>query len=692
MIVARRLTLLALLLLACSREHSQAQYAPGAPVILISIDTLRSDHLPAYGYRGVETPYIDAFRRDAILFRNAYSHCPMTLPSHVSMLTGLLPMQHGVRDNVGFRFDGRKHESLPLILRAHGYAAGAAVSSVVLRGETGLAPLFDDYDDAIETYPGARFAEYQRPGGITEEHAEKWISAHATTPFFFFFHIYEPHVPYDPPEPFRSRYANRYDGEIATSDAIVGKLLAFLKAKGVYDHAIVVLCSDHGEGLGDHGEQQHSILVYREAIQVPLLLKLPHSNLAGKEAAAPAQLSDIMPTILSLLELPIPKASSQVSLLSLLDPHAVDREIYGESLYARYHFGWSELRSLIGTHWHLIQSSRSELYDVGSDPAERRDRAPAQRRVASAMRGNLQSFGTEVPAVGDVDPDTAAKLASLGYIGAARNRGGGPLPNPRDEIVNLEEFRRGLDLVSSGRSTEAIETFRGILRSAPDMIEVWSELARALEQSGRYDVAADAYKQALARSAVFEPDIALSLGELDLQRGDLSDADLLAKAALPSAPRRARALLVHVALARKDLTSADQIARAAANAPDAQPADILLPAEVFIARGNPGAALQVIDAASRKAAELEIARVYRLEFLRADALARAGRIDEAQQAYGREIQLFPKDTRAYANLAVLQFVAGDHSASERTLAAMMRADPTPAARQLAQKTRAVLAK
>src|SRR5689334_5935082 len=203
-----------LLFVACHRE--KAIRFDNAPVILISIDTLRSDHLPAYGYKGVDTPNIDAFRRDAILFRNAYSHCPMTLPSHLSMLTGLLPTQHGVRDNQGFRFDGSKHPTVPSLLRARGYAAGAAVSSVVLGTETGLASSFDDYDAAIETYSGSAFVDYQRPGNITEERAEKWIAAHASKPFFYFFHIYEPHVPYDPPEPFRSRYANSpYDGEIA---------------------------------------------------------------------------------------------------------------------------------------------------------------------------------------------------------------------------------------------------------------------------------------------------------------------------------------------------------------------------------------------------------------------------------------------------------------------------------------------
>src|SRR4051812_11069454 len=205
-----RITLLFIVALASCRRAEQVRFE-NAPVVLISIDTLRADHLPAYGYRSVETPHLDAFRRDAVLFRNAYSHCPMTLPSHVSMLTGLLPTEHGVRDNAGFHFDGAQYPSLPRLLHDRGYATGAAVSSFVLRGETGLGPLFDAYDDATNARPGAAFRDYQRAGDITETVAEKWIDAHGSVPFFYFFHVYEPHVPYDPPEPFRSRYANAYD-------------------------------------------------------------------------------------------------------------------------------------------------------------------------------------------------------------------------------------------------------------------------------------------------------------------------------------------------------------------------------------------------------------------------------------------------------------------------------------------------
>ena len=260
--------LAALLMFTCAREGT-LPHGQNVQVVLISIDTLRSDHLPAYGYHNVSTPALDDFRRDAILFRNAWSHCPMTLPSHLTMLTGLLPPQLGVRDNVGFRFDATKHPSVPSILHAHGYATGAAVSSFVLHGDSGIGAMFDDYDDAIDTYEGASFGEFQRPGTTTEARAEKWIGAHESQPFFYFFHIYEPHVPYE---------SGSYDGDIAAADAIVGKLLSFLKSKGIYNRALIIITSDHGEGLGDHGEAQHSILIYREAIQVPLLVKLPQSQ------------------------------------------------------------------------------------------------------------------------------------------------------------------------------------------------------------------------------------------------------------------------------------------------------------------------------------------------------------------------------------------------------------------------------
>ena len=255
---------------------------PGTPVVLISVDTLRADHLPAYGYTGVATPALDRLRADSILFKSAWSPAPLTLPAHVTMLTGLLPPQHGVRANAGFTYRGSAGSSLPGLMKAQGYATGAAVSSYVLRADTGLAALFDFYEDGIDPSAGGAFAEYQRRGDVTAALARDWIDAHRAAPLFFFLHLYEPHVPYDPPEPFRSRYPSAYDGEIASADAIVGGLLDHLRAQGLYDRALVIFTSDHGEGLGQHGEDQHSILLYAEAVRVPLLVKLPDRRRAGE--------------------------------------------------------------------------------------------------------------------------------------------------------------------------------------------------------------------------------------------------------------------------------------------------------------------------------------------------------------------------------------------------------------------------
>jgi len=666
-----RTGLLCIVALAACRRGEQVRFE-SAPVVLISIDTLRADHLPAYGYKGVDTPHLDAFRRDAILFRNAYSHCPMTLPSHVSMLTGLLPPQHGVRDNAGFHFDGAQHPTLPRLLHDRGYATGAAVSSFVLRGETGLGNLFDAYDDATNARAGAAFRDYQRPGNITEAVAEKWIDAHDSSPFFYFFHIYEPHVPYEPPEPFRSRYASAYDGEIATSDAIVGKLLDHLKAKGIYDRAIIIICSDHGEGLNDHGEDQHSILIYREAIHVPLLLKLPQAKRANSTVDAPAQLSDIFGTITgkgtSLLDLP------------------ASRKIYSESLYPRYHFGWSELRSLIDERFHLIaSSSRAELYDVQRDPAERSDLASTERRAVSAGREELAKFGDAIPQPAPVDPETAAKLQALGYLGNARNASG-PLPDPNKAIATLAPMRQAIELAAANRIDEAVPLFRSILAQSPGMVEVWTQLGDALAHAGRTEEAIAAYRDAIARSPVASPDLILPLGSLYLQSGKLDDAQRAGELTLSASPHRAKTLLAGVALARRDFETANRYAQDVAD----EPSGVLLLAEIASARGDYAGALRIADDAQRMAVDRELPPVYRLEFVRADALARLGRIDEARAAYQREIAAFPNDLRAYTNLAVLRFISGDTRGADATLRAMVSANPTPAAKALAARTRETL--
>src|SRR5258706_112732 len=242
--------------LACGRGRARLEF-PKAPVVLISVDTLRADHLPAFGYSGVETPNLDALRKDGVLFTSAYSQVPLTLPSHTSLLTGVYPAETGVRDNLGFH-RLPSVETLPALLKKHGYATGGAVSSIVLTGESGMKDGFDLYDDAIEaTAPGLGLGAVQRAGADTEKALERWVASLPEGPFFAFLHLYEPHTPYDPPEPWKSRYSSSpYDGEIAAADDVVGRFVSFLKERRVYDRALVVFLSDHGEGLGDPGARR----------------------------------------------------------------------------------------------------------------------------------------------------------------------------------------------------------------------------------------------------------------------------------------------------------------------------------------------------------------------------------------------------------------------------------------------------
>lgn len=666
----------ALVASSCRHEPAALQF-PNAPVILISVDTLRADHLPAYGYTGVATPNIDALRRDGTLFRNAYATVPMTLPSHVTMLTGLLPPEHGVRDNVGFRFDAKAHPTIASILKNAGYATGGFISSYVLRGGTGLADAFDFYEDAIETRPGARFVDYQRPGNVTAALAEKWIDEQETKPFFLFFHIYEPHVPYDPPEPFRSRYGQApYDGEVATADAIVGGLLDHLRQRGIYDRAIILFVSDHGEGLGDHGEKQHSILVYRELIHVPLIVKLPHNAKAGGEVREPATLADLLPTVVALIGTPNGPKTSGLPLFAKLPPA---RPIYSESLYARLHLGWSGLRSVTNDALQLIDSSRSELYDINADPAEKHDLAASDRRGVTSLREKLAQFPAGEAVQSAITPEEKAKLTALGYV-ASPAASAQRTVNPADRIADIEELQDASRLATTDINAGKAK-FHDLLTREPGMVEAWVQLGDALLRSGEVDAAVDAYRSAIARSSGPLPDVLLSLASAYLQNNDTPHAMEAARAALSFDPRAAHAMIALVALARGDTATAESEA-ALIDRPHA--GDLVLRADVAAHQSRFKDALVLLDQAAKSG------NVYRLHFVRGDVFARMDRYREAIGEFRREIAVYPNDLDAYERLAIVLAVTGDAPEGQRTLDQMVAANPTPIARRLASETRKAL--
>lgn len=660
---------------------------PDAPVVLVSIDTLRSDRLPAYGFTKVRTPHLDRLAADAWLFEKAFAPTPMTLPSHTSMLTGKIPPEHGVRNNSGFTFRGESHPSLPKLLKEHGRATGAAVSAWVLRKETGIGPLFDDYEDSVPTDPGVATVRYQRPGAATLAFAKEWISGHAAQPFFYFFHIFEPHLPYEPAERFLAEYGPTYEAEVATADAIVGELLDHLRALGLYEKAIVIVTSDHGEGLGDHGEEQHSLLLYREALQVPLFLKLPGSVGGGRRVAAPVQLSDILPTVTSLLGLPTPLGVSGRSLLESAAEGASARTIYGETLYPRLQLGWADLKSAIDGRWHYIHGPRPELFDYVADPAEKNDLVGPERETAARLARELLRFptGNETPA--PEDEETLRRLAALGYLGGLRDRGGSEdLPNPVDNVASLRKMEEGWRLAREGRIEEAISHLRGMLGENPGMTEARIKLAELLVEAGRDEEAAASYRETLSRSPVPLPDITVSLGLVELRRKRFDEAERLAREAARSLPVGGRVLLARVLLAKGDVAAAEREARAACGEGSPEPGALLALAEVKARAGRPAEALADVERAAARAKELRLSRVFNLELQRADALARLNRLPEAEAAFRAEIAAYPGNTQAYTSLAVLRFLAGDRMGVDALLEQMYRASPSPRTALVAAST------
>ena len=667
--------------LGCAPSERPATY-PRAPVIVISIDTLRADHLPSYGYKGVETPAIDAFRRDAVLFRKAYSHCPMTLPSHVSLLTGLLPHEHGVRNNLGYLFDSTRHTTLPGLLKQAGYATGAAVSAYVLRGSTGLADTFDSYDDSMIARANVSVGELSRPGLATAAVADRWIASHLPEPFFYFLHLFEPHTPYEPPEPFRSKYTNAYDGEIAAADAIVGRFLGSLKANGVYDRALIVLLSDHGEGLGDHGEAEHGVFLYREAIEVPLMVKLPNGDRGGSSVDSTVQLIDVFPTVASVLGLDAPQSLRGRSLFNLTEAVPL---VYSESVLPRLHFGWSELRSLTDGRKHYIHAPRPELYDLTSDPQEKVNLIAEQRRVYSDMRQAMAPYLTDIAPPGNVAPEEAAKLAALGYVGAMRNETVNDLPDPKDRIGELELLKQGSRKEDAGDIQGAISIYQSLVEKNPRFTDAWLRLASAYERLGAAPKAEAAYTQAISGAPALAAGIALSLGNLQLRTRKLDRAEAHARLALEKSPGGAHLLLARIALARNDPASAEREARLAMNdTVRKQEAGVVL-AQTWIVAGRLGEALELLDDI-RRGLSASKETLLELESTRADALARMNRFAEAEAGFLAEISAFPQNRDAYTRLAILYVTQGRLNDAEAVLERMLKANPTKATALLGAET------
>ncbi len=650
------------------------------PVVLISIDTLRSDRLPAYGYEEVDTPHLDRFRADAILYRHAYSHIPLTLPSHASMLTGALPPDHGVRDNVGYPFDPQGIPYLPRILREHGYATGAAVSSFVLRGASGISSDFDFFEDQIaQGWESDDLGRVQRSGMETLERTLPWLADAADGPFFLFFHLYEPHTPFSPPEPYRSRYESAYDGEVAAADAVVGALLEELRSLGVYEDSFILLTSDHGEGLGEHGYLEHGPFLYREALQVPLLVKLPGNRRAGETVDAPSQHIDILPTVLEVLGLDdgdtkdAPQAGT--SLLRLEDG-AASRDIYAETFFPRLHFGWNDLASIVRYPEQYIHGPDPELYDLSNDPGQTRNLVRERRQRTTQLRKALDAIDRELAPPGSEDEETLRQLAALGYVGAAPDILEGALPDPKSRVHVLEALAEGVRALTAGRTAEASRLIETVAREEPRLVDAWKYLGDARLAEGRPEEALTAYRQAFELGGR-PPHAAIPIASTLLRLGRFEDALAHAELAGEGMPI-ALDVTAQAQLRLGNLEAAEELIDRLLEQRGSRVSPLITAAELRLAQGRAAEALDFADRAFAGVEDPENAEILRgVDFIRGRALAELDRLEEAESAFRGEIERFPDQLESYTHLAFLYALGNRGAEAGRTLQAMVEANPGP---------------
>ncbi|HEY2151154.1 MAG TPA: sulfatase-like hydrolase/transferase [Vicinamibacterales bacterium] len=677
-------------------RYARVSAPVAGPIILISIDTLRADHLPAYGYTGVRTPAIDALADDGLVFERAYSHAPQTLPAHAALLSGRLPFENGVRDNVGFVVKAGER-MLPQLLRERGFATGGVVSSFVLRKETGISQGFDFFDAEMPpSSPDLSIGQVQRDGGESEAIAEHWLDSVGTSRVFLFLHLYEPHKPYTPPDRFK-QYAP-YDGEIAYSDEIVGRLMAYLKSHQLYDRSTIVLLSDHGEGLGDHGEQEHGLFVYEEAIHVPLIIKQEGNAGKGRRVPDLVQHVDLVPTLLDLVKAPAPGNLAGRSLKPLLEgtgqlPPAT---IYSEALYARYHFGWSELLALTDQRYRYIKAPHEELYDLSRDPHERTNIADQRTQVRSALRSAIDTVtaGATIQAPGSVSAEARERLQSLGYVGAqasAPMAEGDSLPDPKDKLQILEQYRAAVDFAVARKWPEAIALLQKILRDDPEMADVWSQLAAFALRIDRYDLALDAYH----RYSELQPQepagyigaaaALLKLRKLDEARDRAALAIEVAAADDHRSRASAHEMLARIALAKHDADTARAEAAQAHEDDPAFPLPDYIEGRILYDQGKYADALPLFEKASADSKKPDAVPVAELHFYTADTLARLERYPEAEAEFGQELRFFPQNTRARGSLAMLYQADGRPTDAEQALTEMIRIVPTPDSYALAAR-------
>ncbi len=520
------------------KEKSANRVSPRPDVLVITIDTARADYFSFFGNSPVKTVNVDRLAADGVAFLQAIAPAPITLPSHASLFTGRLPLRHGVRANGAFRLPDAE-TTLAEILQSAGYHTGAFVGAAVLDAHYGFAQGFDTYDDTVhQTYGSRSFAT--RRGEEVVQAAKTWLAVQKG-PTFVWVHLFDAHKPYDPPEPERSRYpASPYGAEIAYADRVVGTLVDAYRKSGRYDNAVVVLAADHGESLGEHGENTHGVFIYDATLHVPLVLKAPGFPRGGR-VPEQVRLVDVLPTVLAALRLPTPDSIDGVDLAPLMGGHAQDatRFAYIESLYPKVNFGWSPLHGLRTAKRKLILGVQPELYDLEKDPQEKTNLAAAKPAEVQELKAILAARFPDdegKKSEAELDAESRAQLLALGYVWAPSTKTPEPA-DPRKEIGVIVAMDAAVRLYESGQRAQGLAQLTELVRREPNNPHLLAELGKLQRSSGDFEGALASFTQA-ANAAADDPRFHSDRGALLQRLGRKDEAIVAYERALALDPKQ----------------------------------------------------------------------------------------------------------------------------------------------------------
>jgi arylsulfatase A-like enzyme/predicted Zn-dependent protease len=685
-IVAVVAVVAAIYFLLSPREPSFSKLRGGRDlnVILVTLDTTRADRIGCYGFTNVATPTIDLFASRGVRFERCYAQTPLTLPSHTTLMTGTLPPFHGVRDNGGFVVPSQL-KTMAELFKEKGYATGAFIAAYVLDSKWGLNQGFDTYFDKFDFTKFKRISlgTVQRPANEVMAEALPWLEKNKGGKFFAWIHLYDPHTPYEPPPPYDKLYASHpYLGEIAFADSQLRRLWDLLSANGLDRNTVLVFAGDHGESLGEHGEQSHGFFIYQGAVHVPLVVVTPFPKFNGVVASDVAGLVDILPTVCEMTGLSIPVEVQGHSLLPGFTGRRrkVPAPAYSETYYPRFHYGWSDLKSVQDERYKLILAPVPELYDVVADPREEKNLVYLEKGVYDKFTAAAESFirksgqNAYETDLSKVDEETREKLSALGYVGSFTDPAklaGRKLADPKDKITVFNELSRAREMGMEGKPEEAIAAIRGIIASDPEITDAYFTIGNIYFQQQKFREAIEYFQQVLGR----KPDDTFAAINITLAyegMGELDEAEsfLLGYMAKGVVDPQFYFMLGNMSFIQKRYDKAVPYFEKciALNAESAGSQNML--AAIAIVREDIDGAERHLEEALRLNPTLANAH-----YNRAQVYEKRGRTAEAEAEYLKELEISPKHFKAMYNLSRLYREAGDEKKELDYLKACLDTDP-----------------